>query len=307
MIRGPADGMSALPRSAGVRACAMALLLLAGVGSGLRADDRRTDADDRMAAPAPGAGAVGRPTQPALLVPDDESPLPGIAGFDRRAAARSLQTVALFGLISLAPVALLMLTGFIRISIVLTLLRQALGSPQVPGNQVITALSVLLTALVMWPCGERVYREAVSPYAEGRLTLGAAWDAGSRPIKEYMLKQLASTRHEDYLEALYEYAAPGSPGAAVPAPQRPEDFPFRVIAPAYVLSEVTTGILIGFYVYLPFLIVDLVVSAVLAATGLFMLPPALVSMPTKLLLFVLVDGGILVPSMLLRSFGPPGG
>ena len=94
---------------------------------------------------------------------------------------------------------------------------------------------------------------------------------------------------------------------AEPAPQSPEEYPFRVIAPAYLLSEVTTGILIGFYIYLPFLVVDLVVSAVLAAAGLFMLPPAMVAIPIKLILFVLADGGILVPTMLMRSFGPLGG
>jgi flagellar biosynthetic protein FliP len=273
---------------------------------GLRADDRPAgDTSRRPAAAA--ARAEVRPNQAAQLDSDDAAQPLGFAGFDPRSAVRSIQTVALFGLVSLAPVALLMLTGFIRISIVLTLLRQAVGSPQVPGNQVITALSLLLTVLVMWPCGERVYREAVEPYAAGKIALGAAWDAGSAPIKAYMLEQLEVTHHLSYLESLHEYAAPGSPGRAGPAPQRPEDYPFRVIAPAYLLSEVTTGILIGFYVYLPFLVVDLVVSAVLAATGLFMLPPTMVAIPIKIILLVLADGMILVPTMLLRSFGPPGG
>jgi flagellar biosynthetic protein FliP len=244
-----------------------------------------------------------RPNQPAALEPDDDGRFPRL---DRPAAVRTLQTVAVFGLVSMAPVALLMLTGFVRISIVLTLLRQALGSPQVPGNQVITALSLLLTALVMWPWGETVYREAISPYAEGHITLGAAWDAGSRPIKTYMIKQIEETRHQDYLEALYEYAAPRSPGRAEPVPESLEDFPLRVVAPAFLLSELTTGLLMGFYIYLPFLVVDLVVSSVLAATGLFMLPPALVATPIKLILFVLAKGWILVATMLLASFGMAG-
>ena len=98
-----------------------------------------------------------------------------------------------------------------------------------------------------------------------------------------------------------------APGGAEPAPQRPEDFPLRVIAPAFLLSELTTGIMMGFYLYLPFLVVDLVVSAVLAATGLFMLPPALVATPVKLILFVMADGWMLVATMLLKGFGPPGG
>lgn len=306
MIRGMGRGAACWGTSRWARACAFVWLVFLCLNAGLRADERTNGGTGRRP-PAPVARAQARPNQAAMLDSDDAPQPLGFAGFDPRAAARSFQTVALFGLISLAPVALLMLTGFIRISIVLTLLRQAIGSPQVPGNQVITALSLLLTVLVMWPSGEKVYREAVAPYAAGKIALGAAWDAGSGPIKSYMLRQLELTHHQSYLESLYEYAAPSSPGRSVEAPQRPEDYPFRVVAPAYLLSEVTTGIMIGFYVYLPFLVIDLVVSAVLAATGLFMLPPAMVAIPVKLMLLVAADGWLLVSSMLLRSFGPPGG
>jgi flagellar biosynthesis protein FliP len=212
-----------------------------------------------------------------------------------------------FGVISLAPVGLLMVTAFVRINIVLTLLRQALGSPQVPGNQVLTALALLLTALVMWPRGEVVYQKAILPYAAGQIKASAAWTAGSQPIKAFMVEQIVQTKHQDYLEALHEYAAPPSPGRAEAAPVRPEDFPFRIVAPAYLLSELTTALMMGFYLYLPFLVIDLVVSSVLAATGLFMLPPALVATPVKLILFVLADGWLLVATMLLSSFGPAGG
>jgi flagellar biosynthetic protein FliP len=273
----------------------------------VHADDRgsvaREAADHTSGAANPGDGAAVEANRPAGLEPDGAARLPRLDG---DAAARSLQTVALFALVSLAPVGLLMLTGFIRISIVLTLLRQALGSPQVPGNQVITALSLLLTALVMWPWGERVYREAIAPYAARRISLGSAWDAGSRPIKAFMVGEIVRTRHEGYFEALNEYATPSSPGRAEPAPARPADFPLRVVAPAFLLSELTTALLMGFYIYLPFLVVDLVVSSVLAATGLFMLPPALVATPVKLILFVLADGWILVATMLLSSFGMTG-
>ena len=217
-------------------------------------------------------------------------------------AARTLQTVALFGLISLAPIGLLMLTAFVRINIVLTLLRQALGSPQVPGNQVVTALALLLTALVMWPKGESVYRQAIEPYSKGQINAVAAWTAGSQPIKTFMIDQIVRYRHEDYLEALHEYAVPTSPGQTPAVPARPEDFPLRVVMPAYLLSELTTALMMGFYIYLPFLVVDLVVSSVLAATGLFMLPPALVATPVKLILFVLADGWMLVADVLLSSF-----
>jgi flagellar biosynthesis protein FliP len=221
---------------------------------------------------------------------------------------RTLQNVALFGLISLAPMGLLMVTAFVRINVVLILLRQALGSPQVPGNQILTALALLLTALVMHPIGEKVYRKAVLPYSSGQVTAGEAWTVGAQPIKAFMVDQIVWTKHQDYLQALHEYAVPPSPGHVDLAPVRPEDYPLRIVAPAYLLSELTTALLMGFYVYLPFLVIDLVVSAVLAATGLFMLPPALVATPIKLIVFVLADGWILIASMLLSSFAvSPGG
>jgi flagellar biosynthesis protein FliP len=219
---------------------------------------------------------------------------------DPRDVTRTAQTVALFGLISLAPVAVLMVTAFVRINIVLVLLRQALGSPQVPGNQVLMALALLLTALVMRPVGERVYSQAIVPYTSGQATPAQAWEAGSGPIKSFMIDQIIKTRHQDYLWSLYDYTAPPSPGQA--EPQYRHEFPFRVVAPAYLLSELTTALVMGFYLYLPFLVIDLVVSAVLASMGLYMLPPTLVAMPIKLIVFVLADGWLLVASMLLKSF-----
>jgi flagellar biosynthesis protein FliP len=223
--------------------------------------------------------------------------------FDQRDAARTLQTVALFGLISLAPVAVLMVTAFVRINIVLILLRQALGSPQVPGNQVLTALALLLTALVMRPKGEEVYNKAIRPYAAGEVSASQAWKAGTQPIKAFMVDQIVLTHHRDYLDALADYAVPPSPGHIDAEPARAEQFPLRVVAPAYLLSELTTALMMGFYIYLPFLVIDLVVSSVLAATGLFILPPSLVATPVKLIVFVLADGWLLVATMLLSSFG----
>lgn len=188
---------------------------------------------------------------------------------------KTVETVALFGLISLAPMAVLMVTAFVRINIVLLLLRQALGSPQVPGNQILTALSILLTALVMWPLGEKVYHDAIVPYKTGTLPLAQAWEAGSQPIKKFMVDQIERTNHHDYLLALNEYTLHPSQANTEKSPSaaQPEDFPLRVVAPAYLLSELTTALMMGFYIYLPFLVIDLVVSSVLAATGLFMLPP----------------------------------
>ena len=212
-----------------------------------------------------------------------------------------LKGVALIGLVSLAPAALLMFTSFVRINVVLILLRQALGSPQVPGNQVLAALALLLSLLVMKPVGESVYDRAIRPYAAGEIKEPAeAWEAGSKPIKTFMIDQIKRTNHGHYLNELYDIAEPPHPGRLEPT--YCDEFPLRVIAPAFLLSELTTALMIGFSIYLPFLVVDLVVSAVLSAMGLFMLPPSLVAMPLKLVLFVLADGWLLVATALLRTF-----
>jgi flagellar biosynthetic protein FliP len=210
--------------------------------------------------------------------------------------------VVFFGLISLAPVGLLMVTAFVRINVVLILLRQALGSPQVPGNQILTALALLLTAVVMRPMGETVYRTAIVPYAAGKLPAADAWAVGIRPVKAFMIDQILWTKHEDYLRALHEFVAPPSPGQGDSTPLHVDEYPLRTVAPAYLLSELTTALLMGFYIYLPFLVIDLVVSSVLAATGMFMLPPALVATPVKLIVFVLADGWLLIATVLLSSF-----
>jgi flagellar biosynthetic protein FliP len=216
---------------------------------------------------------------------------------------KGLRSVFLVGLVSLAPAALLMFTSFVRINIVLILLRQALGSPQVPGNQVLFALSLLLSSLVMWPVGNSVYTRAIQPYAASERTSADAWKAweeGSKPIKTFMIDQLERTHHTHYLNTLYDIAEPWKPSRFEPT--HCDEFPLRVIAPAFLLSELTTALMIGFLIYLPFLVIDLVVSAVLSAMGLFMLPPSLVSMPLKLILFVLADGWLLVATALLKTF-----
>ena len=143
---------------------------------------------------------------------------------DPRDAVRTVQTVALFGLVSLAPVGVLMLTAFVRINIVLALLRQALGSPQIPGNQVLMALALLLTALVMRPVGERVYNQAILPYQSGQASEAQAWTAGSKPIKIWMVDQIIKAKHQDYLWSLYRYAAPQAPSR--PSPGTDTSFPF---------------------------------------------------------------------------------
>jgi flagellar biosynthetic protein FliP len=213
---------------------------------------------------------------------------------------RSVGTVALFGLVSLLPVAMLTLTAFVRISVVLVLVRQALGSMQVPGNQALSALALLLTILVMAPVGQRVYSRAMLPLWEHRVGPEVAWRESSEPIKAFMIDQICRTGHQNYLWSLYSHSGEAS---SRPAPTTCEEFPLQVIAPAFLISELTTALYLGFALFLPFLVVDLVVSAVLSAMGLFLMPPTLVALPIKLALFVLADGWMLVADMLLRSFG----
>jgi flagellar biosynthetic protein FliP len=271
------------------------ILMLALVG--FTPDGAKSRANAPVAADAEvERAAVVTPTAPsALAIPK----LP--AGAD---VWKSVQMIGLFALVSLAPAAVLMLTSFVRIQIVLVLLRQALGSPQVPGNQVLTALALLLTVLVMKPVGDVVYRDSLAPLMAEKITPAQAWEAGSRPIRRFMVDQIVRTRHEHYLTDLYDYAVPPSPDRVEPT--YGDDYPFHVIAPAFLLSELTTALTIGFLIYLPFLVIDLVVSAVLAAMGLFMLPPTLVALPLKLILFVLADGWLLVASRLLQTFAVAG-
>ena len=194
-----------------------------------------------------------------------------------------------------------MVTAFVRINIVLVLLRQALGSPQVPGNQVLTALALLLTALVMRPVGEAVYTRAIEPYAAGKIDLADGL-GGGQPADQGVHGR--ADRADQPPELPLGDLRRGRRLAGQADPVYGEDFPLGVVAPAFLLSELTTALVIGFYLYLPFLVIDLVVSAVLAAMGLFMLPPSLVALPLKLILFVLADGWLLVATMLLQSFGP---
>jgi flagellar biosynthetic protein FliP len=256
--------------------------------------------DERDAGRSPRtAPSTTRPTASSGFAPGSPALATPLAP-DAAQVINSIKTVGVFALVSLAPVAVLMFTSFVRINIVLILLRQALGSPQVPGNQVLAALALLLTALVMKPVAEAVYTKGIAPYAAGKASATEAWQAGTGPIKSFMVRQIEQTNHQDYLWQLHDLSTPASDHRADPV--YGDEFPLRVVAPAFLLSELTTALVMGFLLYLPFLVIDLVVSAVLAAMGLFMLPPALVALPLKLILFVLADGWLLVATMLLRSF-----
>lgn len=205
--------------------------------------------------------------------------------------------------ISLAPAILLMTTCYVRIIVVLGLLRQALGTGQLPPSQVITSIALFMTMFIMAPVWNRVYTEAIAPYtAEGsQMGLDEAWNRGVSPIRDFMSQQIDVAHNQDDVHMFFRYYAPDQP-----TPDSFDDVPLRVLLPAYMLSELKTSFLMGFQIYLPFLLIDLVVAAVTISMGMMMLPPAMISLPFKLLLFVLIDGWHLVVEMLLASFGTIG-
>jgi len=193
-------------------------------------------------------------------------------------------------LLSLAPSMLMLMTCFTRIVIVLGFTRTALGVPSAPANQIVIGLSLFLTLFIMGPVLDRSYNEGLKPYFDGQLDTNSALEAASAPLREFMIKQTRTQDLEFFLE-LGRFA-----------PTRLEDLPLRVIVPAFVISELQTAFQMGFLLFLPFLVVDLLVSSVLMSLGMMMMPPAIVSLPFKLLLFVLVDGWHLVVQSLVASF-----
>jgi flagellar biosynthetic protein FliP len=210
----------------------------------------------------------------------------------------TLQVMLLLTVLSLAPAILLMTTCFVRIVVVLSLLRQAVGTQQLPPSQVITTLSLFLTFLIMAPVWKQVYTDAVAPYTERRISLDEAWTSGTAPVRRFMSQQIERTKNTEDVHLFLSYLPDQ------PAVTNYDDVPLVALLPAFMLSELKTAFLIGFQVYLPFLILDIVVSSVLVSMGMLMLPPALVSLPFKLLLFVMVDGWRLVVGMLMESFQP---
>lgn len=208
----------------------------------------------------------------------------------------TLKTLLVTSVFTLAPAFILITTSFIRISVVLSLLRQALGAGQVPSNQIIAVLSVFLTMLIMAPVWTNVYDSAVVPYSVGEIADDEALQRGQYPIKAFLWKQIEHAGNTDTVELFLRYV-PDSKNF-----EYYEDLPWRVLAPSFVLSELKVAFLIGFQIFLPFLIIDLVISSVLVSSGMMMLPPAIVSLPFKLALFVLVDGWTLVIKSLLESF-----
>lgn len=202
-----------------------------------------------------------------------------------------LQVAFLLTILTLAPAILILMTSFTRLAVVFSFLRHALGTQQTPSNQIIAGLALFLTFFIMMPVWQKINSEALQPYLNEDLTQEAAFTAAVDPIRNFMFKQ---TREKDL--ALFVKIS------KMEKPATREDIPTSILIPAFVISELKTAFIIGFLLYVPFLIIDMVVSSVLLSMGMMMLPPVLISLPFKLMLFVLVDGWHLMVGSLVRSF-----
>lgn len=239
-------------------------------------------------------GLTGGLASPARAQPAASQPLRltiNLEGSEKPAQLSvAVQIVIVMTLLTLAPSIILLMTSFTRIVVVLGFVRSALGVPNAPANQILIGLSLFLTFFIMGPVVDRVQKEAITPYLNGALTAADALDRASAPLKDFMLKQ---TRTRD-LEYFLELGGFG--------PTTVKDVPIRVVVPAFVISELQTAFQMGFFLFLPFLVIDFLVSSILMALGMMMMPPNVVSLPFKLLLFVLVDGWHLIVRSLVESF-----
>ena len=206
--------------------------------------------------------------------------------------AVTLQIIALLTILSLAPAILILMTSFTRLVVVFHFLRQAMGTQQSPPNQVLIGLSLFITFFVMSPVWQNVYEDALRPYLDKEVFYGEAFERAKVPVRKFMLQ---NTREKDI--ALFVKTA------KVKRPFTKQDVPLLVLIPAFVISELKTAFIIGFVLYVPFLVIDMVVASVLLSMGMMMLPPIMISLPFKLMLFVLVDGWNLVVGSLVNSFG----
>ncbi|WP_083789240.1 flagellar type III secretion system pore protein FliP [Caldicellulosiruptor kronotskyensis] len=203
----------------------------------------------------------------------------------------ALQLIIFLTILTLAPSILIMMTSFTRILIVLGFIRNALGTQQMPPNQILIGLALFLTFFVMAPVTDKIYTQAYQPYINGRITSQEALKRAEEPLKEFMLK---NTRKKDL--DLFVKLSNVNPNTNV------KDLPLRVVVPAFIISELKSAFEMGFLIYVPFLIIDMVVASILMSMGMLMIPPVMISLPFKILLFILVDGWNLVVESLVRSF-----
>ncbi len=245
------------------------------------------------------APAIDNPLQ----IPDVRQMLP--TATEGKGVSATLQIVVVMTVLTLVPALLVLMTSFTRIIIVLALLRQAMATPQLPPSQVMLGMSLFMTMLVMAPTFDRVYGNAVQPYLNNELSQREALTRAAQPLREFMYAQIEAAENYEDVYLFEEYRR----GAAVPADEKLalEDVRTSVLVPAFVLGELKSAFVMGFKVYLPFLVIDMVIASILISMGMMMLPPVLISLPFKLLLFVLADGWHLIVQSLMNSFVQPGG
>lgn len=267
-------------------------LLVAGFALGLTA----ARADAQVTTPPPAAPAA--PTPPAPPVPGTTTTTtPSKAtisidlGDDKKGASQPVLIILMLTVISLAPSLLIMVTGFTRIIVVLSITRNAIGLPTIPPTQVIVGLSLFLTVFVMFPTLKEVNETAVQPLLNNKIDQKQALERAQVPIKKFMLDQTRKGELAFFVSRSSEVQ-----------PKNPEDVSMVTLIPAFIVSELKTAFIIGFVILVPFLVIDMIVSSSLMSMGMFMLPPVLVALPFKLLLFVMIDGWHLIIDNLLKSF-----
>ena len=261
-----------------LRAITVALALFVGVGL----------AAEASAGPAPTTGIALAPQTATPAAAPAPSALDRVA--DSGGPARALHLVALLTIASLAPAIILVCTCFTRFAVVLSFLRSGLGTQGAPPSQVMVGLALFMTLFVMAPVGTDIYQRAVQPYLDDQMSEKQALEAATPPLRDFLIKR---TRPQD-LELFYDVSGASRPTTV-------DDVPLRIAVPAFVVSELHTAFKMGLIILLPFLIIDLVVASVLSALGMVMLPPTIVALPIKLLVFVAIDGWQLVVASLLRG------
>jgi len=228
---------------------------------------------------------------PAVAAAAEPLSLLGISAGKNTGLSVPMQIVIALTLMTLLPAAVMSVTPFLRITVVLHFLRQALGTQNTPSNQVLLGLALFLTVVIVQPVAADMYHQGWEPLEAGQLTAQQAFEQGSQPLRQFLLRFAREKDIRLFLEI-----------ARAPVPRTPADLDLRILIPAYILSELKTGFQIGAVLFLPFLVIDLVVASVTLSVGMMQLPPVMVSAPFKILLFVLVDGWNLVVGSLMRSF-----
>jgi flagellar biosynthesis protein FliP len=242
-----------------------------------------TPAPRPSAAASPAPGSSGAARSPGNVSVDLD---PGVGK-----PSQTVSIILLLTVMSIAPALLVLCTAFTKVIVVLSLTRNALGTPTIPPNQVLAGLALFLSLFIMAPVLSQMNDQALQPYLKGRITQSQAYDTGVQPLRTFMLKETRKAELTTMIQL-----------SKVDRPAKPEDVPLTTLIPAFVLSELKSAFIIGFVIFIPFLVIDLVVSSSLMSMGMMMLPPVLISLPFKLLLFVMVDGWDLIAKALVTSY-----